>query len=102
MSGLTDRQHGHLLTVRWGEQHFDGLCAGGDVRTRDLRALERRGFVRCIGFMPVADGDGWTKQPERERRAYVLTEAGRAVIACRDCGSLDHDTGTCHPREVER
>lgn len=62
------------------EAVLDGAaCATGrTLRLQTMRKLEVRGFV-VEKWAVMVDGDGFTVEPERERRCFALTDAGRAL-----------------------
>lgn len=77
--------------------HEHGMCvrSGGSYRAETFRKLEARGFVTAV-LAVDCDDDGWTKQPERERWAWELTESGlagaRVLLSppptCPTCGAI--------------
>ena len=71
-----------LFTADRLAQHDMLLMTGGNVRLSDVRRLAARQppLMRDAGMAIVADGDGFTIQPVRERQAWALTEEGKAEI----------------------
>lgn len=61
------------------EKTLNGAACGTGrhIRLRTMRILEKRGYVEET-FAVMVDGDGFHLEPERERRCFRLTEAGRA------------------------
>jgi hypothetical protein len=53
-----------------------GLATGRRLRRKTALALVAHGLmIETVALL--VDGDGWTKQPEREVPAFRLTPAGR-------------------------
>lgn len=68
-----------LQTARRAEGlGMSGVLPGRRTRRSTLRSLEAAGLMRSE-MMVVCDGDGYALQPERERRGWTLTAAGRAA-----------------------
>ncbi len=78
-SPLSERETLETLEwVSWGMKHFSGLAAGNS--REELETLAKAGLVRCDGWHPVCDDDGFLKDPEEYDYCYVLTDAGRAML----------------------
>ena len=78
-SPLSERETLETLEwVSWGMKHFSGLAAGN--RREELEMLAKAGLVKCDGWHPVCDDDGFLKDPEEYDDCYVLTDAGRAML----------------------
>jgi hypothetical protein len=62
------------------ERVFDGAACstGRNLRLATMRALESRGLV-TKDWCTMVDGDGYTIEPERYRRCFRLTAAGREL-----------------------
>lgn len=73
-------QRDALRAVAWGTEHFGSLATGGNVRKRDMIALEKKGLVEDVGPVAMCDGDGFTIQPERYRQGWKITEAGKKAL----------------------
>lgn len=69
-----------LETVEWGMEHFGSVVTNRQLPKRDvMKAVDAR-LVRCIGEVALADGDGFTIEPERYRLGYVLTRVGKSTL----------------------
>ena len=77
---MTKAQRRALEKVAWGTEHFGAFCTGRQTRLRDVAALEEQGLVACVGWVAVCDGDGFLLQPERYRRGWKITAAGKAAL----------------------
>ena len=82
-----------LETVEWGMVHFGSVCSNSQLPLRDIkRAIEAR-LVRCIGDVPLCDGDGYALVPERYSKGYVLTRIGKSTLKrMRDLANQNKET----------
>lgn len=77
--GLSNAEADALEWALHLEKGLDGAATGTgrNLRLRTMRALEKRGYVEET-YAVMVDDDGFHLEPERERRCFRLTEAGRA------------------------
>lgn len=80
MDGITRPMLDCLDTTAWGMEHFGGIITNKALPLAVMRQCVKAGLCKSIGMVLVCDDDGFIKQPERERRGYVLTEKGRTVL----------------------
>ena len=57
------------------------LTTSRTYRLTTVKALIAKGLVVHVGDVVMVDADGYTKQPERYRDGFELTDRGRAVLA---------------------
>ena len=55
------------------------FTTGRTHRRATVQRMIALGLVRSVGEVVMVDGDGYTKQPERYREGFELTEAGKAT-----------------------
>lgn len=80
MDGITNPMMACLETTAWGMKHFGGIITNRQLPLAVMRQCMKAGLCKSIGMVYVCDADGFIKQPERERRGYVLTDKGREVL----------------------
>lgn len=72
-----------LDTIGWAEEMFGSLVTGCNCPRRDVLRAVDAGMAKSAGMVVVCDGDGRTKEPERYREGFVLTEAGKSLLESR-------------------
>jgi len=77
---ITPGQLDALRTIAWGVKHFGALVTGRSVTLRTVRVLVARGLVESAGLVALCDEDGFLLQPERWRRGFRLSVAGRDFL----------------------
>ncbi len=87
---MTTAQRYALGRLCWGLEHFSGFFTGQRVRKSTVMTLVRSGLAEDAGLLVVCDGDGFAKEPERERFAFRPTEMGIHVALL--LGEIDVST----------
>ena len=77
---LTSRQEAVLREVAWGTEHFGALVTGIATRHRDVVALLKKKLVADAGAVLVCDEDGFVCHPQRYRRGWKITDAGKKAL----------------------
>lgn len=77
---LTEREKRALSSALRTYTMLDQAGIGSSRRLRRsvLEGLVDKGLM-VAGVGVLVDGDGWARQPEREREAFFLTDLGREL-----------------------
>lgn len=79
MKHLNRSQEEFLKELLWLKKNdFVGMFSGRRYRKKTAKQLEAKGYLEQK-MLVVADGDGFTKEPERWRIGWVLTNSGQRL-----------------------
>ncbi len=70
-----------IESLAWAMEWFGSLCTTRYCRRSTVLGLVALGIAESVGQVAVCDDDTTTKQPERYREGFRLTEFGKQVHA---------------------